>query len=200
MHLVVRDIFNTLSHSICIMFLLFYDLHLFSAPWTEICKVYSKFLLYIMRQFLKGEARLLSLESQSGRLRLFQTLSVYECVSVSFYWCACFITLTLALNACTKRLPEMLCINSKYALFVRFQVGQMEWVSDIVSERRAGVVKFLFFWIIVTLRKKAKKIFRNDVITESIYIKSYCNQSGLSFNISTKFHQNLTHSNRCISR
>ena len=102
MHLVVRDIFNTLSHSICIMFLLFYDLHLFSAPWTEICKVDSKFLFYIMRQFLKGEARLLSFESQSGRLRLFQTLSVYECVSVSFYWCACFITLTLALNACLK--------------------------------------------------------------------------------------------------
>ena len=113
--------------------------------------------------------------------------------------CLIMVCLFHHINACAKHSPETLCINSKYALYVQFQVGQMEWVSDTVSERRAGVVKFLFFWIIVTLRKKAKKIFRNDVITESIYIKSYCNQSGLSFNISTKFHQNLTHGNWDIS-
>ena len=98
--------------------------------------------LYIVHFPAKDNTRSLSLESQSGRLRLLQTLSVSVCACVSCYWwqhslcsfhqinaratrfcdtthwvnprCACFTTLVL----CAR-----LCIKSTLTLQAQLRVG-----------------------------------------------------------------------------
>ena len=47
--------------------------------------------------------------------------------------------------------------------------------------------------------KKNQEWLHNDIITNPIFMKFTYNQSDLSFNISTKFHQNPTHNNQNIS-